>query len=290
MFDSLLVPLDGSDFAEQALPLALSIARRAGSGLNLVRAHVVYALNERPFVRLPYDTAAEAEWVKQEQLYLDATARWVAAGSRVAVTTALVYGLTVDAILAHAQAGNADLIVMTTHGRGPASRFFLGSVADELIRRAQVPLLLTRPSESAPTLIPEPVLENVLIPLDGSALAEQVLGPALALAQVMEARCTLLRVVEAGPDPAGRTEEAEGYLKHLIGRLGGQSLRIQARVVVAAHPAEAIGKEAQAQGSNLIALATHGRGGARRMLLGSVADKVIRGTPIPVLVYRPTAA
>jgi len=205
------------------------------------------------------------------------------------VTTALVYGLTVDAILAHAQAGNADLIVMTTHGRGPARRFFLGSVADELIRRAQVPLLLTRPFEPAPTLIPEPLLENMLIPLDGSGLAEQVLGPALVLAQLMEARCTLLRVVEAGAALAGRTEEAEVYLQNLIGRLGAQSLRIQTRVVVAHHPAEAIGKEAQAQSSDLIALATHGRGGARRMLLGSVADKVIRGTSLPVLVYRPLA-
>jgi len=290
MFGSLLVPLDGSPFAEQALPLALSIARRAGSRLDLVRAHVVYALNERPYVRLPYDPALEAEWVQQEQLYLDATARWVTAGSRMPVNTALVYGLAADAILAHTQASKADLIVMTTHGRGPASRFFLGSVADELIRRSSVPLLLTRPSEPAPALIPEPVLENVLIPLDGSGLAEQVLGPALALAQLMDARCTLLRIVEAGTALAGRTEEAEGYLEYLTRRLGGQSPQVRTRVVVAPHAAEAVGKEAQAQASDLIALATHGRGGAQRMVLGSVADKVIRGTSLPVLVYRPPVA
>jgi nucleotide-binding universal stress UspA family protein len=182
---------------------------------------------------------------------------------------------------------------MTTHGRGPVSRFFLGSVADELLRRSPVPLLLTRSHERAPALIPEPVLRNVLIPLDGSALAEQVLGPALDLARLMASRCTLLRVVEAGPPPHGRTEqavaEAGAYLEHLAGWVREPALPVEARVVVAPHAAAAIIQEAQAQGSDLIALATHGRGGVRRMLLGSVADKVIRATTTPVLVYRPPA-
>jgi len=291
MFGSLLVPLDGSAFAEQALPLALAIARRAGGRLDLVRAHILYALNERPYIRLPYDPALEAEWTQQEQLYLDATARWVTAGSRVPMSTALVYGLAADAILAHAQAGKADLIVMTTHGRGPVSRFFLGSVADELIRRAPVPLLLIRPREGATAPATEPVVEKVLIPLDGSALAEGVLEPALALARLLEARCTLLRVVESGPVPTHRIEQAvaegEVYLEGLAGRLRAKALRVEGQIVVAPHAAEAIARAAQTQGSDLIALATHGHGGARRMLLGSVADKVIRGTTAPVLVYRP---
>jgi nucleotide-binding universal stress UspA family protein len=182
---------------------------------------------------------------------------------------------------------------MATHGRGPLSRFWLGSVADELIRRTPVLVLLVRPGEKVPGMIPEVVLGNILIPLDGSALAEQVLEPALELARLMEARCTLLRVVESCSSPADRGSDgpperapAETYLNRVAGRLREKGLRIRTRVVVARHAAEAILEEAEAQASNLIALATHGRGGFKRMLLGSVADKVLRGASTLVLVQR----
>jgi nucleotide-binding universal stress UspA family protein len=158
----------------------------------------------------------------------------------------------------------------------------VGSVADELVCRARVPLLLVRGSDRAPRVTPEPVLDNILIPLDGSPLAEQVLGPALDLARVMEARCSLLRVVKL-PEKA----QAEAYLVRLAGGLREQGLEVRTRVVVARHPAEAIVQEALAQGSNLIALATHGRHGLKRLLLGSVAEKLLRAAASPVLVYRP---
>jgi nucleotide-binding universal stress UspA family protein len=245
--------------------------------------------------RLPYDPELDAECKQQEQLYLDATARWVATVSRVPATTAVVGGLVVDGILERARDHKADLIVITTHGRGPVSRFFLGSVADELIRRTQVPVLVVRPSPMPPDLIPEPAFENVLIPLDGSPRAEGVLDLALDLARLMEARCHLLRVVEAGPDAAARAgaalqtqqEEAGAYLEQVAGRVRAQGLAVQTQVVVAPRAAEAILAAPQATSDSLIALATHGRGGVRRLLLGSVADKVIRGTSGPVLVYRP---
>ncbi len=286
MFGSLLVPLDGSSVAEQALPLALSLARRAGGRLELVRAHVLYALNEHSAFRLPFDPKEEAAWRQQEQLYLDATARWIIAQSPVRIGTALVGGLAGDALLEHARASKADLIVMTTHGRGPVGRFFVGSIADELVRKAPIPVLLTRPREPAPDLIPEPFVQNLLVALDGSPLAEQALEPALALARLLEAPCTLLRVVEAHEIHQVQVE-AEAYLKHLAGRLREQSLQVRSRVVVAGNVAEAIATEAQA--GDLIVLATHGRGGVRRLLLGSVADKVIRSSTVPVLVYRPAS-
>ena len=176
---------------------------------------------------------------------------------------------------------------------GRLSRLGLGSVADELIRRAPMPVLLVRPGEKAPGIIPEPVLDNILIPLDGSALAEQVLEPALDLARLMEARCSLLRVVESRSSPAKHAggppeRQAEAYLERVAARLREQGLQVRTRVVVARHVAEAILEEAEAQASNLIALATHGRGGLKRLLLGSVADKLIRAAASPVLVYRPT--
>jgi nucleotide-binding universal stress UspA family protein len=242
MYLSVLVPLDRSSFAEQALPLALSIARRANARLDLVEVHALYALEGPTAGWLPFEPDRDAECKQQEQLYLDATAKWVTSVSPVSVTAGVLSGSAVlpemvaDSILERARTGRADLIVMATHGRGPLSRFGVGSVADELIRRACLPVLLVRPAEKAPGVIPEPVLDNILIPLDGSALAEQVLEPGLDLARLMEARCTLLRVVESRSVPADRAPggspdraqtEAEAYLERVAGRVRAQAKRMK---------------------------------------------------------------
>lgn len=220
MYLSLLVPLDRSSFAEQALPLALSIAQRAHARLDLVEVHALYALEDTTAGWVPFEPERDTERQQQEQLYLDATATWLTSVSPASVSTGVLSGSTVlsetvaDSILERARAGKADLIVMATHGRGPLSRFGVASVADELIRRAGVPVLLVRPGETASAIFPEPVLDNILVPLDGSPLAEQVLGPALDLARLMEARCTLLRVIEPPLLPsqrrAGRAGEGGG--------------------------------------------------------------------------------
>jgi nucleotide-binding universal stress UspA family protein len=303
MYRSLLVPLDRSSFAEQALPLALSIARRADARLDLVEVHALYALEDTSAGWAPsvFEPERDAERKRQEQLYLDGTARWLTSGSPVSATAGVLPGSVVlpetvaDSILERARAGRADLIVMATHGRGPLSRIWRGSVADELIRRAEVPVLLVRGREKAPGIFPEPVLDNILILLDGSPLAEQVLEPALDVARLMEAQCVLLRVVESRSSPANgaagkprQKAQAEAYLKHVAKRVREQGVRVPTLVVVARHAIEAILEEAAAQASNLIALATHGRGGLQRLLLGSVADKLVRAAASPLLVYRPT--
>jgi nucleotide-binding universal stress UspA family protein len=301
MYLSLLVPLDRSSFAEQALPLAVSIAQRANARLDLVEVHALYALEDRPAAWVPFEPERDAEYKRQEQFYLDATAKWVTSVAQVSATAGVLPGSAVlpatlaDAILERARAGKADLIVMATHGRGPLSRFGFGSLADELIRRARVPVLLVRPREQASRMIPDAVLDNILILLDGSALAEQVLEPALELAGLMEARCSLLLVVESRSSSADRAPggppekaQAEAYLDHVAAKVREQGVPVRTRVVIARHAVEAILAEAAAQASNLIALATHGRGGLRRLLLGSVADKLVRAAASPVLVYRPT--
>jgi nucleotide-binding universal stress UspA family protein len=298
MYLSLLVPLDRSSFAEQALPLALSIARRADARLDLVEVHALYSLGDPTAGWVSFKPDRDAECKQEEQLYLDATAKWLTSMSAVSATARVLSGSTVlpstvaDSILERAHTSKADLIVMATHGRGPLSRFGVGSVADELIRRARVPVLLLRPTETAPGIIPEPVLDNILILLDGSALAEQILEPALDLARLMEGRCSLLRVVESRSSlpaaPGGPKEQAEAYLERVVPRVREQGIQVRTRVVVARHAVEAILEEASAQASNLIALATHGRGGLQRLLQGSVADQLVRAATSPVLVYCPT--
>jgi nucleotide-binding universal stress UspA family protein len=300
MYRSLLVPLDRSPFAEQALPLGLNIARRASARLDLVAVHALYALEDPHAGWCAFDHYRDAECKRQEQHYLDTTAKRLTAGAPVPVTAEVLSGSNVlpetvaESLLEQARVRRTDLIVMATHGRAPLSRFALGSVADEMIRRASVPILLVRPNESTPELLPEPALNNILIPLDGSPLAQQALGPALDLACLMQARCILLRVVEPrstyheGANGLPEKAEAEIYLRRIAARLREQGLHVRTRLIAAQHVAEAILEEAKGQGSNVIALATHGRGGIQRLLLGSVADMLVRLAACPLLVYRPS--
>jgi nucleotide-binding universal stress UspA family protein len=301
MYRSLLVPLDQSPFAEQALPLALSIARRAGARLDLVAVHALYALEDPHAAWCRFDHDRDAECKRQELLYLDAAAQRVTSLAPVQVTAEVLPGSSAlpetvaESLLDRARVSKTDLIVMATHGRAPLSRFVLGSVADELIRRASMPVLLVRPNGPPPEILPGPTLDSILIPLDGSPLAQQVLGPALDLAYLMRARCILLRVVE--PHSAGHQganglpekAEAEIDLRRVAARLREQGLHVRTRLIAAQRAANAILEEAEAEGSNLIALATHGRGGLNRLLMGSVADRLVRLAACPVLVYRPTS-
>ena len=306
MYHRILVPLDGSLFAEQALPLAMSIADRTGASLRLARVHVLYAFQDPNAARLPYDPALDAAGKQQEALYLNGVVERLAALAPVPVTADVVNGMTADAILEEARASKADLIVMTTHGRGPMSRFWLGSVADELLRRATVPILLIRPHEEVPELTRPPVLKHLLIPLDGTPLSERVLEPGLVLGRALEARYTLLRLITPwlfpGHDPTidsptgegnGRLElqllEASTYLEAVADRLRKQGCSVQTRVAIHRQPAAGILEEARKMGVDCIALATHGRGGLKRLLLGSVADKVLRSATLPLLVFHPAA-
>jgi nucleotide-binding universal stress UspA family protein len=300
MFRSLLVPLDGSVFGEYSLPFALGIARRGGAAVQLLRVHV--PLDD--FSVLPAVDSGPDEWIKdQEGAYLEGILRRCQhAAPEVQMSTALLEGFPSDVL--REQSSKVDLVVMATHGRGPASRFWLGSVADALVRTAGGPLLLLRPGEQPFSTALAPPFHHLMIPLDGSDLAEQALEPALQLGRLMEANYTLLRVVKpfvmldpnlGWPAMTGVDEkltrqgldEAQGYLDRIAAPLRGQGMTVQTRTLLHTHPADAILEETRKQGADILALATHGRGGIRRLLLGSVADKVLRGGTIPMLVCRP---
>jgi nucleotide-binding universal stress UspA family protein len=300
MYRNLLVPLDGSPFAEHALPVATTIARRCGAALQLVRVHVPAA---PPFSggELAADCVLELTLREQDRLYLGEVVKRVSAASSVQPTARLLDGSPADAIHVDAVATGADLVVMATHGRGPLSRFWLGSVADELIRRLPMPILLIRPKEGAAKLGDEASLRHIVIALDGSKLAEQILAPALALGSIMHADFTLVFAIEpvvvpatlGGNAPSGAdpevVQDAQAYLDQTAESLRQQGLVVQTRLVVNQLAAAAILDEAHARAADLIALATHGRSGFTRLLLGSVADKVVRGATGAVLVHRPSA-
>jgi nucleotide-binding universal stress UspA family protein len=145
---------------------------------------------------------------------------------------------------------------------------------------------------------------QILVPLDGSPLAEEALDAAAALARIWDAEVTLLQVVRPvllSTDPAlplpsaydeGLTaswrQQAQDYLDDLVEQMHGQGLRATGVAVVGWNAADAILDLARPERVAVVALATHGRGGLRRLVLGSVADKLVRGADVPVLVYRPT--
>jgi nucleotide-binding universal stress UspA family protein len=303
MYRNLLVPLDGSAFGEQSLPLALQIAQRADATLHLVHVHLpvsgVYSIQD-----LASDLTLDARLREREAAYLKNVAGRLARIAPVRTQLALLDGLVVDALQEQATTIGADLVVMTTHGRGPLSRLWLGSIADKVMRRLPMPVLLVRPQEEAPQLHDSPALQRILIPLDGSVLAEQILEPTLELGNLTQAEYVLLRVLEpmfiadsqfgdialGGLDPGLPQElqkEAETYLERVAKRLQPHVRAVQTRLVVNRPAALAIVEEAQALAVHLIALATHGYGGLTRLVLGSVADKVLRAATVPVLLRHP---
>lgn len=278
-FRRVLAPLDGSAMADQALPLAVSIASLAGARLEL--ASVVD----------PREWAATAHRLRLERrlrAHLQRAVVRIRASHPVRVSSVLLRGAVVDRLVTHTRAHGVDLIVMATHGSGPASRAWFGSVADELLRRATVPVLLVRPRAGQRPRTQAAVPRRVVIPLDGSSAAERIIAPASSLAMLWGADCRLLRAVP--PDvnlqrAHARREQAVGYLErvwthHLSAR---RSSRWNIRAAVVPDVARWILDYAGGR-DDLIALTTSGRAGVERLLLGSVADKIIRGSAGPVLV------
>lgn len=201
----------------------------------------------------------------------------------------------------------ADLIVMTTHGYGGISRAWLGSVADYLVRHANVPVLLVRPGAEGADAGREPLFRHILVPLDGSTTAESALDNAVMVGAPGETEYTLLHVVvpsvsgghpSAGQNPRQdraidrlaverREREARVYLDRLRKELEESGCIAKVEVITHWQIARGILEHARSSGSDLIALTTHGRGGSVSAVLGSVGDKLLRGAKTPVLLYHP---
>lgn len=297
---SILLPLDGSPFAEQAIPWAAAVARKARARLRLTLVH-------QPPEPPPADrgsrrlyTRIELSLRKAQREYLRGVAARIKAEGPIQVATATLGGRPGPAIASYVGEVGVDLLVMTTHGRGGLERAWLGSVADHLVRALEVPILMVRPAEGAAIRVE---CEEILVPLDGSRRAEAALPPAMAMAGLLGARLTLLQAVDPvplvlnAPAPFARSfddqlsairrGEAKDYLEDIAGQVSAEGIAARPTAVLAPNPLEAIRAAAGAPGVGMIALATHGRGGLRRMVLGSVADKLVRSSELPVLVTRP---
>jgi nucleotide-binding universal stress UspA family protein len=302
MYRAILVPLDGSSFAEQALVVAADIAVRAKATLHLVLVHQSAAVVAGPGEPVVMDPGIDERLRGEEQGYLANVHSLVARGEELKLVETVLEGPVAESLAQYAHDHAVDLVVMTTHGRGTFSRFWLGSVADRLVRMLEQPLLLLRPQASRGTPAPEAV-RKIVLPLDGSAHAEAMIEPAVRLAQVFDAELTLARVVERMapiwlPTPGvvpvpdadatpHRQLEATRYLHEVANRLRVRGIKVATAVEVSPDPVSGIMEMCERERMDVIALATHGHGGPMRFLLGSVADKLVRSATVPLLVWRP---
>jgi len=296
MYKRILVPLDGSTFAEASLPLALTLARKTSAGLHLVS------------VVEPIPAFAYAEWepaaLDWSTKYLDSVAERVGESAAGEVTTAVHSGRVVETLHREVASLDVDLVVMATHGRGTLSRAWLGSVADAFMRESTVPVLYVRPEEgAAPAPEPASGFETILVPLDGSELSESALAHATEFGELFGSAYHLTRVVAYPLDIASpylphtvqmnadilaeAKDSAAEYLEERADQMRRRGLRVTASVAVDPQAAHGILAEAGAVGCDLISMATHGRSGVGRVVLGSAADKVLRGTHVPLLLYKP---
>lgn len=301
-FRSLLVPVDGKRFGEHALPYALGIARRSGADIRLVHVHTPGAPPHSSDL-LYYGHGSGTFERLQKQAYLNDLCQRVQKITPVRVTSLLVEGNDTAQSLYQVASAGSDLVVMASHGRGPLGRFCFGSTGDALLQRLSVPVLFVRGYKAPVDLTGNPLLHHVLIPLDGSELAEQVLDPALTLGALTGAEHTLIRVVRSSSDyfdeSAGSVSETQlanqqrldawSYLQRVADQRGGLMRRIHPRLVFDEQStAKSILSFAEVHHADLIALATSGRRGFERLFRGSVADRVLRGATAPVLVINPS--
>ncbi|HEX8968910.1 MAG TPA: universal stress protein [Chloroflexota bacterium] len=286
MFSRVLVPLDGSSESNVALPLARTLAQASGASITLLR--VV------PSTVLPADQIASEE----AQRSLDRIAGELASAG-VRVDAAVREGDPAEQILEQTRATAADLIVMRTHGRAGVERAVLGSVTQRVLAGCAVPLAVLRPDQKQISHV-----RSLLVPVDGSPGGALALGAAVGLAQVTHAAIKLIEVsvpipmeVYAGYggmtyyDPAWDEDAlaaARAYVSNLAQRLRGRGLAVDAEARMAPSVAATIVAAADASGADLIVMSTQALTGVARLLLGSVADAVVRTAHCPTLLVHRT--
>lgn len=307
MYQTILVPLDGSPFGERAISLALRVARAAGATLELTHVREPFAASRAAATSARRGAGGAAASLT---MLAGLCARTEVAGG-LTVTATLLEGEIASALQAHVEASASDLVVMTAHGHGGAGRAWLGSVAEALVHRLRVPVLLAWPRVVGHGRADAPPFRRILVPLDGSPLAEEVLDHAVAAGTWGHTEYLLLQVVTSGatgsePHVAvvARTDDADlerrrldamCYLAAVAERVRRPGVAVNVDVVVHARPARAILSVARTRDVELIALTTQGEGALAQPLAasvagdiaGSVADEVIRGAGVPTLLYRP---
>lgn len=304
MYKNIMVPTDGSGFDREAIRVALRIGEATDAKVRLVR--VLTTGSFFGVAAATEGTAIAADVVRSErdnalsELYsLAAECR---AASNAEVLVDLHSGPVNDVLEGYARRTDIDLIVISTHGRNGFSRLSLGSVTDSLIRHTTIPVLIVKPPASYLNPQVGGPFKRIVVPLDGSTLAEQILPRVLELAKLEEAEIVLLNVLipqtyaqKEIDDPSlpwwdKDISRAQVYLSYVATRLRNRGVAVTTDIVIAENVASAIGDFASREKADVIAIATHGRGGLARMIRGSVADAIMHSGRMSMLVFKPDMA
>jgi nucleotide-binding universal stress UspA family protein len=297
MFNKIMIPLDGSEVSEQVLPYGRCLARNLQLPVELLAVVDVAGL----VASLPAEDKTTVEsfiaatW-RNSEAFLDRTSNTF---SGVSVTCAVERGRPGELVIERAAADAQTLIAMATHGRSGIDRWLLGSVAEKVLRGTRNPLLLVRAAQGAQT-DGEAALKRVIVPLDGSRLAEKALPYATALAKKIDMELLLVRAYTLTqiistyddyiPDwtklEAVYKGETVSYLDQKARELTQNGLSHISSLALEGAAAEQIVDLARRTADSLLVICSHGRSGMGRWVLGSVAEKVARHSAGPVLLIR----
>ena len=301
MYKVIMVPTDGSGFDREAIRVALRMAERSGAKIRLVR--VLATGSFFGMAAATEGTAVAAEIVRSERDTALGELYALAAECRVTSTADLTVDLhtgpVADVLEGYARRHDVDLIVISTHGRSGLSRLTLGSVTDSLIRHTTIPVLVVKPPTSYLNPQINEAFRHIVVPLDGSMLAEQILPRVMALATIEDAEITLLNVLIPRShsqkdivDPSlpwwdKDISVARQYLFGIAAKLRRNGIPVTTDIVIGENVPNTIGDFASRERADLIAIATHGRGGLARLIHGSVADAVMHSARMSMLVLKP---
>ena len=297
MYTKIVVPLDGSATAEAVLPYVEALAAGFRTAVELISVIDIGAMaTHLSGDRVHHLDAVIAAEEKKSAAYLQAIAKRLA---RVSTEQRILRGHPAEAILETTTGELNILIAMATHGRSGAQRWLLGSVAEKVLRGTIHPLFLVR--ATAARSAPQQIIDAIVVPLDGSPLAEQVLPTVSSWAQALDVEVTLIRAFDV---PAALTygsegylpnyeqlrdearREASAYLKEKEHALVAEGVKTVSTLTVEGPAADEIINYTQTAPRSLIAMSTHGRSGVKRWLLGSVTEKIARHGDDPVLIVR----
>ena len=300
MIKNVLLPLDGSPLAEGALPFAALLTRGLGASLTLVRVPdpIVAPTPGMEAVTPLALCSPEARAAADDYLKKMAAQE---ALSGLALTLLTPDPPVVAGVMEATRQSAADLLVMTSHGYSGLKRFILGSVTDELVRHADCDVVVVPAGSRA-----KPAIGRIAVPLDGSALAEAGLARAVQVARALGADLHLLQIPQVPIQPVGHaapgagldwvpelvaeaTREGQAYLEAKAAELRAQGVTVTAQQEALGIDGVAGGilDAARQQQADLLLLTSHGRGGLRRLVLGSVTDAILRKADLPVWVVRP---
>ena len=297
MYKKILVPLDGSATAEAVLPYVEAFAAGFKTSVELLSVIDIGAMT----THLAPDTVRHLDGIiaaeeKKCAEYLNNVAKRF---SHASTECRMVRGTPAQTILESTSQDRDTLIAMATHGRSGPKRWLLGSVAEKVLRGTTNPLFLVR--AAAAKTSPQRIINSLVVPLDGSPLAEQILLTVCRWAQALDVEVTLIRAFEFPARAYVSSEaylpnydemredarrEAAAYLKVKEDFLVGEGVRTVSVLTIEGAAANEIISYAQTAPGAVIAMSTHGRSGVQRWILGSVTEKVVRHADAPVLVVR----